>query len=51
MPEIEDVSINTDVDRLIRYVAKVKRASVDEISHELGMAIPTVKRWLSILEQ
>ncbi|MEM4295721.1 MAG: hypothetical protein QXS91_02865, partial [Candidatus Anstonellales archaeon] len=46
-----EISINTDVDKLIKYIAKEKRASIEDIAAHLNMDPLKVNYWLQILSE
>jgi predicted nucleic acid-binding Zn-ribbon protein len=46
-----EISINTEVDKLINYIAKQKRASIEEIAANIGIDPLKVSYWLQVLSE
>jgi chromosome segregation ATPase len=47
---MDDVVINTEIDKLIDILSQKKRVELEELSKQLGMDRKKVKKWLLVLE-
>jgi chromosome segregation ATPase len=47
---MDDVVINTEIDKLIDILSQKKRVELDELSKQLGIDKKKVKKWLLVLE-